>query len=194
MKKQSLAIISIIAIGSLLGTVYATGSIISDSGIITPSLIVNGNQIGESSFTSYNTVALNTTSTNADNLINNVLISNDGTVMISGAAKNQIVTLTGTTIYTNSSYGTSSGIKQIVQSLTGEYQVILSSTGSGKVSVFKNHVYLQDLGIKTSQFSGGGLLSDSQAGLAISSDGKFIAVVGKDSAGLTDRVLVFRGS
>ena len=198
MKKQSLIIICILAAGSLLGTVYAASTVITDSGITTTNLTVTGTCTGcgasEGDFTSYNTVLLNTTIVplaTADTVISSVYISNNGDVLSSGNQNNFLLKNNGTLIYTNATSINGFG-KDISQSMTGKFQILTNDFSSLEIKVFKDQAFLQNLSIDFTQFSNP--TNGGSIGIAISSDGKYIAVVGKDFGALNDRILVFEGS
>ena len=188
LQKQSIAILSILIGGSLLSIAYATSTIVSDSGIITPSLTVNGNQIGEGSFTSYNTVQLNTTVIGfRDTLIGELHIGNDGAVILHGDSNNKLVYINGTQVFEQTSHTTPGSSQETDQSLSGEYKIVLD-TSTSTVQVYKNNNYLQALGFNSGQFTA------LHIGTAISPDGHYIVIMGEDSGGAIDRIVIFKGT
>lgn len=204
MKKQSLLILLIILGGSSASIIYASGTTITNTSVTTPTLnAVNVNVSGtctgcgggEGSFTNYNTVVLNTTAATSgteNDIYINSAISNLGDSIFSGNEKNVLVKLDGTTKFLNSS-GILSGSQQFSQSETGKYVVIKNNNSApAKISVFKNGIYMQDLGIKYSQVFNTDAINGVT--IAISPDGHYILVVASDSVTGDSRLLVFEGS
>src|SRR5690348_7274057 len=148
MKKQTISIISILAIGSLLSTVYAATTIITDNSISTSNLIVSGSCSGcsnEESFTNYNTIALNTTVSSGHGFVPILYVGNDGAVMGAGTSKNFLVYLNGTTSFLEGNFGNDiTGLSMMDQSASGQYRVIIDGTNN-LISVFKSGQKIQDL-------------------------------------------------
>lgn len=200
MKSNHIGIISIVIIGSLFGVVYGSSTIISDSGINTSNLTVTGTCTGcggggvEGNYTNYNTVDLNQTNGLGfpDTSFTNIHISNLGNVIYSGDTLNVGVKLNGIVNFANFSYSTTSAHQQD-QSSTGKYQIIWDGTNT-LVAVFKDGVFLQNLGINLTQFSTPG--TNMHLAIAISPDGKYITVTGNDAVGggTDDRTVIFRGT
>lgn len=195
--RQFLIILCIIVAGSIFATVSAT-TISGD--IITNNLTVTGTCTGcgvggasEGSYSHYNTIDLNTTLSLGfvNSQTTDVHISNDGNIIYSGNVLNVSMLHNGTWTLANFSY-TNISDKQQGQSLTGKYQVILDDTTNLNVDVLKDGLYLQALGINLSQFTTPS--TNGAIGIAISPDGKYIAVVGEDSGGVDQRILIFRGT
>jgi hypothetical protein len=197
MKRQTLLIISIIATGSLFGAVYASGTIITDTGITTGNLTVTGTctgcGAGEGSYSNYNTIQLNTTIGTAfiATQYTSMSISNNGNVVFGSNGNNTAVTIGGTIIQSGSGYASAPGV-DIAQSITGEYQLIVVDDVHYDLKVIKNGIFLQDIGIDLSQF----ISPDAAKGvaMAISPDGHYISVIGKDSGGTSERLVIFKGS
>lgn len=191
-QRYLIAIIILAGIGSIGSVLAYSGTISAGQGNFNNVLVTGtctGCGGGEGSFTSYNTVSLNTTvgsfgGTNFPRII----VNNMGTVVFSDSNANYVVTISGTTLFNNSTIG-SSGNQELSQSINGIYQIV-NNDNVPKVSIFKNNIYLQDLGINLSQFSN----PFGKLGMAISPDGHYIAVIGEDSGVSSDRLLIFRGS
>lgn len=197
MNKQLIAILSIVAIGSILGVAYATGTVITNTGITTGNLVVTGTctgcGAGEGSYSNYNTIQLNTTIGTAfiATQYTSMSISNNGNVVFGSNGNNTAVTIGGTIIKSGSSYASAPGV-DIAQSITGEYQLIVVDDVHYDLKVIKNGIFLQDIGIDLSQF----ISPDAAKGvaMAISPDGHYISVIGKDSGGTSERLVIFKGS
>lgn len=194
MNRQSLLIIAIIAGGSILsGLAYG----VTNGTIVVGDLTITGTCSGcgvvEGIYSHYNTIDLNTTLSLGfvNSQTTDVHISNDGNIIYSGNVLNVSMLHNGTWTLANFSYGNISD-KQQGQSLTGKYQIILDDTTNLNVDVLKDGLYLQALGINLSQFTTPS--TNGAIGIAISPDGKYIAVVGEDSAGFDQRILIFRGT
>lgn len=182
-----ITIILIILAGTISSVAYATTTVISDAGIITPALTIttpggcSGCGASEGSFIHYTTIALNTTFTSAGGTPN-ICIGNDGGILIAGTT-NEYVALNGTLLFSHTTVGNTSGCA--TQSFTGQYKII-SDGDNQLVKVFKNGNLLQTLGLNVAQF-GGNIQS-----ITISPDGKYIAAVG--SSGGSERAVVFQGT
>ncbi|MGI0087331.1 MAG: hypothetical protein ACREBI_05165 [Nitrosotalea sp.] len=216
MKKQTLAITAILAAASIFGIVYASSTSISDTAVSTTTvnavngvysndvnttnLFVTGTCTGcgvggasEGNFNSYNTIASNKTAGSGaiDDYIYEVMISNIGTVSFEGSLYDKVFKFDGTLVYENAdslSYGYSGK-----QSITGEYQIVVHDFPTPGVSVFKNGVYLQDLGLNLSQFQP--ITQRNEYDAAISPDGEYIVVVAPNvNPNPGDRVVIFQGS
>ena len=194
MRKQSIIILSLIAVGTLFGAVYGAGTIISDTGITTPALTVSGACTGcdnEPSFTSWSTVLNQTVAGTSNRANSNIFTSTNGTVFfLDQNADTAIVKLDGTVVtvtHTPANF-INQGSTTAAQSSSGKYKIIETT---GAIVVYKNNVLTQTLGIDVSQFQGGFLGNE---GISISADGKYISLQGKDSGGVLDRVIIFGGS
>lgn len=196
--KQSIAIISILVVGTLFGVGYATSTVISDTGITTPSITVSGacNGCGNSgSFSSYNTILYNITSTFGTHDGNGELlkIGNDGSIVSVGDTSLDIVIASnGTEIYNKPTVIGAFPVS-MVQTPDGTYKVVVDIVGTDNIKVYKNNNLLQTLGIDQLQFSGG-TLTNGRVSVGISEDGHYIAVGGIDSSNNADRFIVFEGS
>lgn len=197
MNKETITILLILGVGGIFGVAYSASTIISDTGISTTNLTVTGLCTGcgssEGSFTQWNTIDLNTTLSLGfvNSQTTDVHISDDGNIIYSGNVLNVALRHNGTWTFANSSY-TNISDKQQSQSLTGKYQVILDDTSNLNVAVLKDGTYIQSLGLNLSQFTTPS--SNGAVGIAISPSGKYIAVIGEDSAGFDQRIIIFRGT
>ena len=197
MKKQSLTILAIVITGFIIGGIAYAQTTISDTNITTPSLTVTGTCTGcgasEGNFINYNTVALNTTLPGSEgSAVGEIFISNAGNVILSDQHKNIFTTLGGSVIFVNNNNNDLySGLKVIDQtSVTGNY-TISTDTASKEIVVTKNNVVLQRLGFNVSQCSGSSIDS---LGLAISPNGKYIALGCTDTGAALNRLVIFQGS
>ena len=195
--KQLYIILCIIGVGSISSVAYAASTIITDTSITTTDLTVTGTctgcAAGEADFTNYNIIALNSTViTGASNSIfGQLAISNNGNTAYVSSTYNTFVNLAGVTKFLNFTGVSSFKSQQLDQSRTGEYLVIFNDN-TPSISIFKNGVYLQDLGWKSSEFTTPSL--GSHISIGISPDGKYIGVVGLDIGGVDDRLVIFEGS
>lgn len=191
-----LAIILIIIGAGMSGIVYASSTVISDSGIITPSITVSGTCTGctnNPSFSSYNTIALNETLAGSENTaIPQMSISNSGNVILANLHQNIFVTLTGSILFVhNNNDNVYSGLGVLSQSSEGGNYTISTNTANSQIQVTKNNSLLQNLGFKVSQCNVSGI---NTLGLAISPNGKYIALACADTGGALDRLVIFQGS
>lgn len=189
MKRQSIAIISIIAVGSLFGFAYSTGTVITNTGIITPSC--TGCLTNSVSYSTWST-ALNTTiaGTNGNPVIG-LQTGTDGSAIVSNSNDRvAIVKLDGTVVIAHvaPSGFVNTGQISSAQSIDGTYKILLMSNS---INVYKNNSLLTTFGIDVTQFSGGDLRTVS---VSISPDGKYIAVSGEDTGGALNRVVILTGS
>uniref|UniRef100_A0AAT9JH15 ORF17 n=1 Tax=Nitrosopumilaceae spindle-shaped virus TaxID=3065433 RepID=A0AAT9JH15_9VIRU len=190
-QRSLIAIIILAGIGSIGSVLAYSGTISAGQGNFNNVLVTGtctGCGAGEGSFTHYNTIALNTTVTGfRDTLIGELHVGNDGAIISHGDNNNKIVYINGTQVFEESSHTTPGSSQETDQSQTGEYKIVLD-TNAGTVEVYKNNSFIQGLGLNTAQFTG------FKIGIAISPDGKYIAVLGEDSGGAVDRLVVFQGS
>lgn len=196
MKKQTLAIIGIIAAGSLFSIVYATGTVITDSGITTPTLttgsIVNsgsctGCGASEGSYSSWSTTLNQTVTGSHASLVVNLQINNNGTTTGLDLQKASVINIAGSVVSNIAvSENTQSDQPIISQSVNGEYIVTL---GSNNISVFKNDLFFKSYTLTTANFSNMNTVS-----LAISPNGKYIVAYGEDTGTALERLVVFKGS
>lgn len=162
-----------------MGIAYSTsGQIqISNTGCV-------GISCDGSDYTNYNTIILNSTVFSGyDVSISQLTISNNGVVGSIGSNRNGVILLNGTVTFEGSPNNSASS-PELDQTTTGKYLAIFKVE---TVKVFKNGIFLQDLGVNTSQFT-------SRTGLAISPDGHYIALMGKDSGSAHDRLIIFEGT
>lgn len=192
MKRQSLAIIPILVIGSLFGVAYSASTIISDSGITTPTITVSGacNGCGnEPSFTSWATVLNETVAGSQGKQNSGIAIGNDGSVLFSDSGfETALVLVNGTVVTVTPSPDVGLTIPVFSLSSTGEYKIIEYSNG---IHVYKNNILVKTLGVTLAQFKFGVLGNE---GISISPDGKYIALQGIDSGATSARLLIFEGS
>lgn len=175
---QKLAIILILVAGGM-GIAYSTSGQIQ----IGPTSCI-GLACDSNDFTNYNTIVLNSTVFSGyDTSISQLTISNNGVVGSVGSNRNGVVLINGTVTFEGSPNNSGSS-PELDQTTTGKYLAIFKVE---TIKVFKNGVFLQDLGVNTSQFT-------SRTGLAISPDGHYIALMGKDSGSAHDRLIIFGGS
>lgn len=188
MNKQSLLIIAIIGVGSVLsGLAYG----VSNGSIIVDTLTVNGQQIGEGTWTTWAKSLNSTVAGSSGDSVIALQTGVDGSTLISNSGdKVSVVKLDGTVVIVNSAPSgfVNSGEQSSAQSMTGEYKTLLTSTG---INVYKNNSLLTTIGIKKSDFFGGDL---STVSVSISSNGKYISIAGKDTGGALNRVVVLAGS
>ena len=181
-------------LGGLISVAYASSTIITDTGITTTNLTILGTCSGcgasEGSFNSWNTMALNGSTSAVDLTLCFVKVGNDGAVLTEGNNRAALIYVNGTEKFNHASNGCASG-NNIDQSMLGTYKVLLNSDAAGKVSVYKSGQFKQLLGINLSQFSGSSITTGS---IAISPDGHYIAVAAENSGASGDKVLVFQGS
>ena len=188
-----LAIILIIIGAGMSGIVYASSTVISDTGIITPSITVSGTCTGcgnEPSFSSYSLVLNQTVTGTGGSLGNLVQVSTDGSVLAqNGQPKTSVIKLDGTIVNVLSLpfTETRNTFTQQQQSTTGQYKIILNSTQA--INIYKNNIFLQKIQVNiNSAFTSG------QEAVGISSDGKYIAIFGNDKSGAIDRIIIYQGS
>ena len=188
MNRQSLLIIAIIGIGSIIsGLAYG----VSNGSIIVDTLTVNGQQIGEGTWTTWATTLNSTIAGTNGNSIMGLQTSTDGSVIASNSNDRvALVKLDGTVVIVNvaPSAFVDSGQVSSAQTIDGLYKVLLTSSG---LNVYKNSALLTTIGIKKSDFFGGDL---STVSVSISSNGKFISIAGEDTGGALDRVVILTGS
>lgn len=195
LKKQTLAIISILAVGSLFSVVYASGTTITNTGITTPSLTVTGTCTGcgsiEGSFTTYS-LTLNQTvaGTAGNNGIFTQVSTNGSSVSSDAAPLTAIVKLDGTVVSvttTPNSYFSLTSPNVQDKSLAGKYMII-TNTG-GTVDIYKNQALLQQITIDTTHS-----FSNTSVSIGISADGKYIVIFGDDKSNVIDHIQVWQGS
>lgn len=207
MKKQTLAIISIIAIGSLTSIVSATSTSISDSGITTPALTTNTLTVtgscsgcggGSGSFTLYSTV-LNQTISGTDGSTPILILINDtGSIIAETNFQTEIsLNSNGNKIFVFNQPQTTLGTPfnpMMVQSLDGRYIAVINQTNND-IYVWKDHQLLQTIGINISQWCPtGGVLSNGRQAIAISPNAKFIGLFGEDSSCSIQRIITLEGT
>lgn len=202
-KKQLILIILILGTGSILGTVYASGTIITNTSVTTTTLnavnlVLSGTCTGcgggEGSFTTYSTI-LNTTVTGTTrSAASNLLVSDNGTVFgLDVGHVASLITINGIVqqqISSIDNMATIHGYQNIAQSPTGKYKAILDDA-IPLIHVYKNDIPLLNLGFNSTQFFTGG--ADTPA-IAISSNGKYIAFWAENADTNTVRLIVFQGS
>lgn len=198
MKKQTIAILGIIAAGSILGTVYATGTVITDTGITTGDLTITGTCTGcgsEASYSSWTTLEQEGTLASGGNIINQMLLDNNGNLVISfgsgaGTAFTWLVSNTGsTTSYASNSFSAVSS-SFITQTTTGQYQAIWND-GAKVIDIYVNGTLAANVPLDfASKFATG-----DQEGITFSPNGHWLAVVGVDFTDHSkNRFQIYRGT
>lgn len=189
MKKQnSIIIISLISITGIFGVVYATS--VSDTGIITPSCTGCS---GEGTFTSYSNIFNNTISGTNIHFISNLFVGNDKSILVYDTSINgYFINSTQQVISSPINSGAvTENTPLMSQSSTGKYKVAFNDA-TDTIIISKGDSILQSIGINTSQFSDGTNLANE--GLAISNDGKYIAIFGLNVGSGIDRLIIYQGS
>lgn len=196
MNKQTIVILGIIAAGSILGTVYATGTVITDTGITTGDLTITGTCTGcggEASYGSWTTLEQEGTFT-SNGIVNQMLLDNNGNLLVSlginaGTPTSWIISNTGSiTSYTSNSFGAVSS-NFITQTSTGQYQAIWND-GAKVIDIYVNGTLAANVPLDfASKFATG-----NQEGIAFSPNGHWLAVVGVDFTDNTKhRFQIYRG-
>lgn len=198
MKKQTIAIIGIIAAGSILGTVYATGTVITDTGITTSDLTITGTCTGcgsEASYSSWTTLEQEGTLASGGNIANQMLLDNNGNLLVSFGCSpcsptSWIISNTGSTAsYTSNSFAAVSSAF-ITQTSTGQYQAIWND-GAKVIDIYVNGTLAANVPLDfASKFATG-----YQEGITFSPNGHWLAVVGVDFTDHSkNRFQIYRGT
>lgn len=195
MKKQTLSIIAILAIGTLFSVAYSASTIISDTGITTPSLTattitVTGTCTGcgsEGTFTNWTTLT-NSSTVTTDPLSGGTFCQIDthgNTLYLDGDNIAILTSSTGTKILEKSTAASSLNKIFDQSASSGKYQVIEAS--SSTINVYSNAVLVKTVGIKSTNFI------NADPVICVSADGKYIGVLGQASAN-HERVVILQGS
>lgn len=198
MKRQTLAIIGIIAAGSLISSVYAVGTVITDTGITTGDLTITGTCTGcggEASYGSWTTLQQEGTLASGGNIENQLLIDNNGNLLVSFGCSScsptsWIISNTGSTSsFTSNSFGAVSS-SFITQTSSGQYQAIYND-GAKVIDIYVNGTLAANVPLDfASKFFTG-----NQMGIAFSPNGHWLAVVGDDFADHSkNRFQIYRGT
>lgn len=197
-QRSLIAIIILAGIGSIGSVLAYTGTISAGQGNFNNVLVTGtctGCGGGEGSFTSYSTILNQTITGTTGWPARYLFVSNDGSNLgADNEPRNFLILLNGTVKFTQviANSGFDKFVPEAIQSPSGEYKAILNTSGN-TISIYKNNVFLQNIGINLSQFSVTGLDSNDFA-INISSDGKYISLFSADITGSVDRIVEFRGS
>lgn len=192
MKRQTLMIIGIIAVGSLLGSVYATSTVITDNGITTSNLTVTGTCTGcggSGSFTTWN-LLYNVTLTQTD-YPTGFDIDNNGNSVLQYNQATGFVSKNGTELVKVATNQISnSGMKLVDQSANGKYQIYFDGVNH-QIHILQNAtlVHIIQLNMPGDFNTGSDILS-----ISISPSGEYIGVTGLNHARTFDRLQLFEGS
>lgn len=210
MNRKILLLLLILGSGSILATVYASNTTITNTSVSTTTvntsdlvashdvnttnLFVTGTCSGcgamEGSYNSYSTTLNQTVTGSQATTIVGLQSANDGSILGLDFHRASLVLVNGTVIKNIPTIPNFQSDQRLTsQSVNGVYFVALNSTGN--ILVYKNHVLLTTIGIKTSQFYLGNL---NTASIVMSPNGKYIALYGADSGNVLDRLLIFQGS
>jgi hypothetical protein len=202
MRKQTLAIISIVVAGIVFSVAFATSTVISDAGIITTNLTVTGTCTGcgsEGDFTHWNPIMNTTVQTNQ--VFNNpanqpkyAFVDNDGNIILEEfqgflgeVARN------GTLIFTDPNGAENNGngnFADVFTSASHRYLIDNNSTSNLRIDVFDRGTHLQTIQFDSSLFD-----THYTFGGLISPNGKYILLIGDNNTDHTlYRVQLWQGS
>lgn len=202
MKKQTIAILCIIAVGSLFSVVYAAGTIITDTSITTNAITTgtmtvtsscSGCGAGEGTFSTW-TLLTNTTFTplTIQDLEYSKINTNGTSLIVTQIGETYIIDKSGTIIKDSAGSASKTGkyISGADQSVTGLYQTMLE-IGSTKFAVFSKSHLLQETSISTANT----FFNINDIVISMSPDGKYILLTGADKAAPTTfRYVIYQGS
>lgn len=196
MKKQSLLILLIVLAGSSASIAYGVGTVITNTGITTGDLTITGICTGckqEASYSSWTTLQQEGTITSGGNTVNNMVLDNNGNLMVSFAGPTPaswIVSNNGsTTSYTSNSFSAVSS-QFITQTSSGQYQAVWND-GAKVIDIYTNGTLAANVPLDfATKFKTG-----NQEGIAFSPDGHWLAVVGVDFTDNTkNRFQIYKGT
>ena len=195
-RKTTTTIIGMLVLGGLISVAYASTTIITDTGITTTNLTILGTCTGcggtEGTFTTYTTLFNGTIAGSAGCTGSSIYVNNTGTVIFEDACPNTfVVQPSGTTSNIPTALIATPTSSYISQSVNGLYQIGLDTN---TVQVFKNNAIVQKIGLKLSNFHGSHISGGDPVSIAISPNGKYIAIQGEDVGALLDRVVIFKGA
>ena len=207
MKKQTVAILSILAVGSFLSIAYATGSVITNNYIITPTLnatninvsgTCGGCGTGDGSFSTYSLITNTTVAItgSAKGAAAWASVTPDGMYIGQAGGSNGVVYFIDSSgsLTSSSTIGGQSGSnpQYVVHSIGSTYYGVVEATGltTGELDIYKNHVLLQSFPFNFST----DWWHSPTIGLACSPDGKYFELLGIDSTDTTTRFQVYEGS
>lgn len=185
---QRLIIILILAAGGM-GIAYSTSGTIQ----IGPTSCI-GLSCDAPDYSVYSVVSNDTVYSLPDSFMSSLYVGNDGHIISNGNNNNGYVLLNGTVVAAYS-LNNSGNSQDIQQSTSGKYAVLVNSGSFPAVSieVFRNNVHIQSIHLNESQFHSGGFLNANGI-IGISPDGHYIGVIGEDTSGTNDRLIILRGS
>ena len=185
-----------LVLGGLISVAYASTTIITDTGITTTNLTVlgvcTGCGAGEGSYTTYSNILNGTVATTNGWGIEYINTSDNGTTLFQDAGNRAVMVKSDGTVITTQTVVSAglNNVKTIDKSLTGKYKIIWVEANQ-VIKLYKNDILLQNIGVKSSQCTIGG---GSRPGVSISSSGQYISFQCIDSAGINDRLEVFKGT
>jgi hypothetical protein len=196
MKRQTIFIIAILAVG-ISGIAYATGTVITDTYIVTPTLnattinvsgTCNGCGVSEGSYSTYSLFLNKTVAGSTFDYPGNIEIGTDGSTYYGSLSGNTYLinpsgVIVGESIFTTAAVGTN-----IVQSVSGEYKILQDNNGT--VGVFKNNVLLQSITADTTH----SFNSATSFMSSISPNGQYVVLTGQDENGANIHIQLWKGS
>lgn len=207
MNRQNIIILSIIAIGSVSSIAYATSTVISDSGITTPSLTattvnVTGTCVGcggaEANYSTW-TLQYNKTygSAGFTGGPKKSMVDNNGYVFTANRGDGLVFLLnpSGTIISTVFNAANYIGMDaDLVQSETGFYRAVFDGS-NGTIYLYKNNLVTKTFAGGNCDDCNGFYHFTGNGALAISPNGQYFVISGENSTNDgTTRVLLYKGS
>ena len=194
MNQRSLIAIIILAGISSIGSVLAySGSISAAQGNFN-NVLVTGSCTGcgaEGTFTTFSVLTNTTLATSQISTVRTLQVSDNGTILADiRGFDNILVDVTGNIIeeQTSNSGTTPTGVYHIAQSTSGKYKVMFDESGTNDLKIFKNDSFLESHHINPAYYDNPG------CSVAVSNNGKYIALLCDNFAGTATAMTIFQGS